>query len=333
VKDRVPWIVVRQWDRGEQDSFGSYDGTLTMLVASPSTGPDHSAVETSPEVALLEHDAGEGDWMTQDGWLAHDAAVFMDLNFPRRNSRLSVYELPSGQPAAWSDDGQVSHVAPEASVGDDALAYITGLPKTRMCLRALDLGDLRSHKLACGATGEVFGDPAVNERSVTFSRLVGWRQPPNEKRCKTLNIVDLRTGRHDRSAEAAIADHARCIAWDGVVVGGGVAWDEVDPTFGNVGISPGYYRAPSGAITQLGRMDTDSMVACGGRLHWQVGAATTDLIVEWEPGSAPQTIRNVPNTSPTALQCTDNRWLTTRIDDITGHDEKLTIVALDTRLR
>jgi hypothetical protein len=253
----------------------------------------------------------------------------MDLNLPRRVARLSVYELPSGQSSTWSHDGRLSPVSPEANVEDDTLAYITGLPESRMCLHALNLENLRSHQLSCGETDEILGDPTINEGSVAFTRLVHWLQP--KKRCKVLDVVDIRTGEHDLAAEAAIADHAGCIAWDGVVLGGGVAWDEVDPNMGNVASSLGYYRAADGAITQLGRMYTDSMVACGARLYWQVEQASTDSIVEWSLDSTPRTIRNVPNTSPTALQCTNNRWLTTRIDDITGKDEKLTLLALDTQ--
>lgn len=34
-----------------------------------------------------------------------------------------------------------------------------------------------------------------------------------------------------------------------------------------------------------------------------------------------------------AGQCSDDRWLTTRVDGLSGHDEKLRLIALDTSKR
>jgi hypothetical protein len=49
-----------------------------------------------------------------------------------------------------------------------------------------------------------------------------------------------------------------------------------------------------------------------------------------DASSGPDLIyRSGPNRGPTSQQCTNNRWLTTRVDDATGDNERLRLITLD----
>ncbi|MGH3446620.1 MAG: hypothetical protein ACRDQA_17015, partial [Nocardioidaceae bacterium] len=147
--------------------------------------------------------------------------------------------------------------------------------------------------------------------------------------CKALNVVDLDTGQHQSKTERAIRRHAGCSAWDGVAYAGGVAWDEMDPSGSVLDTSPGFYLRPDGTIVDLGNIGTDSMEPCGDTLVWMV-IPHMGQVLAWRPGHRPRVILDPRRAaSPSLIQCTEDRWLTTNVDDITGHNEKLRFLALD----
>jgi hypothetical protein len=313
------WQLLASWRRGQPDSLGVTDGTHLLLRGAVATGPGFSTV-TAHGRRILRHSPGGGQWQTQDGWLGAGRAVFLDVNLPQRNARLTVYSLSSGRRVRT-----VPHVGPEADVDGRQLAYFTGTPDTRMCLHAVDLATMTGNT-ACDSSGAILGDIATYDGSAVYSRLV---DPDRPGRCKTLAVLDLRTGARDRAAERAIARHAHCLAWDGVRVAGGVAWDEADPSSSSMGRSPAFARTADGAVVGLGHLDTDSMVACGRSLYWTRTSGDT-VVVRWPGRGTPQVVLDPGrNALPTALQCTDDRWLTTRVDDIGGQDERLRLLALD----
>lgn len=326
------WRLVRQWDRGDPDSFGTYDGTYIVLVASPSTGPGYSSVETSGGVELIHHDPGTADWQTQDGWLSPYAAVFMDINLPRRVARLTVYSLPSGELSAWSEDGSMTGVSPDANVSRDTLAYFTGRPETGMCLHVVDLQTMRDRESDCGDQREILGDVEVKGSNVFVSHLRGVSQPA--RRCKTVGLLDLTTGQSDAAAERAVNRQSDCLAWSGTRFDGGWAWDVANPNSPDIATAHGFARLDSGRLIDLGVMETDSMLACGDHLYWSMLQGEVQELVEWNHVSgAGIVLDSGPDAIFTSRQCSDDRWLTTRVDGLSGHDEKLRLIALDTSKR
>jgi hypothetical protein len=331
VLDLVHWRLVRSWTRDEKDSFGAYGGGLLLLQAPPVGGPAYSSVVRKNGSLVLRHFAGPGHWQTQNGWLWRNRAVFLDLNYPKRLVRLSIYSTKSGSILDWPPSHAQVPQIPDADVAGGQLGYLTGLPdEGGICFRVVDLTNLETRKLQCAPADVTLGDVALHDGIAVISRLVHPLAP--KQRCKTLEVIDLASGHHDAAVEHDIADHAHCLAWDGVAVGDALAWDQADPNSEMIQFGHGFVRTADGTIQPLGTLLTDTMVPCGDALYWLTGRHDQSQVERWTPdGKIAIVYRTGPNRLATLPQCANNRWLTTRVDSATGHNERLRLITLDVR--
>jgi hypothetical protein len=255
--------------------------------------------------------------------------VFLDLNYPKRLVRLTIYSTKDGSRLAWPRTEAQRPEIPDADVAGGQLGYLTGLPdEGGICFRAVELTDLETRTLECAGGGVILGDVALHDGIAVISRLVHPLAP--KRRCKRLEVIDLDTGNRDTAVELDIADHAHCLAWDGVAVGDALAWDQADPNSQMIQFGHGFVRTADGTIERLGTLMTDSLVACGDALYWLTGRHDQSQVERWTPnGQIAIVYRTGPNRLATLPQCTNNRWLTTRVDDATGHNEQLRLITLD----
>jgi hypothetical protein len=304
---------------------------MLLLQAPPVGGPAYSSVVRKDGSSALRHFAGPGQWLTQNAWFWRDRAVFLDLNYPKRVVRLSIYSAKDGSILDWPPtQAQVPQI-PDADVAEGQLGYFTGLPEEGgMCFRVVDLPDLETKTEECAGDGVILGDVALHDGIAVISRLVHHLAP--KRRCKTLEAIHLDTGRHATAVEHDIADHAHCLAWDGVAVGDALAWDQADPNSEMIQFGHGFVRTADGTIQPLGTLLTDTMVPCGDALYWLTGRHDQSQVERWTPdGQIAIVYRTGPNRLATLPQCANNRWLTTRVDSATGHNERLRLITLDVR--
>lgn len=323
------WETLRSWGRSEASYFGDYDGRR-LLLRGTDPGDDDNLVTTVSGETIVRHTPPTPEWMTQDGWLTTRYAVFEDLELDKHLVRITIYDLTSDRKVAWPPAERLRVSAPELDVTDGQIVFITGQPDAGMCLRLLTIESGEVSTLLCEEPGVYLGDPAISKNGVTISLLV---EPYNrQKRCKKLSFVPLRDGR--RSARPmVIPTQSPCLGWSAVESGGAIGWDEADPTGMTVGFAQAFIRDRSGTVLALGtEIDTDSMVACGGAMFWeQVAGLSSNQILRWnESGGVSVVLDTAADRLATSLKCTSDRWLTTRVEDLTGSNERLTLLVLDT---
>lgn len=322
-------MTVRAWTRQQQDSFGVTDGKRVALVSSPSTGPGYSTVETMRGDMILRHEPGPGDWAGQNVWLTNKAAVFLDINAPARQIAVTRYDLDDQS----SDTLPVApdQLAPEAAVAAGRVVTFEGDVESRFCVVVRDVATLRTELEECARPDTLLGNPLISGKTLVYAELTDPSSRRN--RCKVLQVLDLTSGRHDEELETAVADFADCSAWEGVLVGGSLVWQEADPTESTFTQAPVYTTSKDGTTEEIGQSDTGSLEVCGGQAFWLEAVGETTQVKAWNPANATDGATVVldpgPNALPTLLQCTEDRWLTTRVDDIGGRQEKLRLIALD----
>lgn len=84
---------------------------------------------------------------------------------------------------------------------------------------------------------------------------------------------------------------------------------------------------------EFGSEYTDTARACGDWLIWQrIGSGEFSELMGWRPGlREPVVVRpEVEDVELTTPACADDRWLTTRADNISGRNETLALWTLDT---
>ncbi|MEZ0580616.1 hypothetical protein [Nocardioides sp. MH1] len=323
------WQVVQTWSRTDPDaSFGLADSKYVAAFTSTTSGG--RVALTSREGHGILDLAAPAHGYVQDVWLGTYAVMeFIDVQ--ARVVTLRAYGL-SGETAWPVDLSSVNRSSPGPSVAysEDRIAWTKGSPDDGMCVMLTDLESGVDREVDCAPKKTILDDIALDDQRVMFTRLTRPGSPTH--RCKRVSVVDL-DGRHDRPVERAIARQSDCLAWDAVPIGGGVAWDTADPNALDVARGEGYY-VRNGVVTELGNVDTDSLVACGEMLFWTnpVREATTPF--GWQPGSQQSNkvleLRHSRDESATALHCASNRYLSTRAEELSGTDEHLRLLVLDT---
>ena len=323
------WTPTRRWRRGDQDSFGVATDRHVLLWPSP-TGPPSASVQTADGTTLITHRADPAGWAVQDGYLGDDVAVFVDANAEIPLVALTAYRISNGEVLDTSATRR-DVLGPETDVADTRLAYARGTPQKGMCLHILDLDDGTDRKVTCDETGVQLGDLALTGDVLTYTRLTASTTP---RRCKSLAVVDVGQSfdTHDGAAEGAARDTDPCGNWSAAPLSTGeIVWDNARPEF-SLTTAPLFGYADE-ATVPLGSGYTDSARSCGGWVLWlRPGANGTSEIVGWTPGlTRPVQVRPaVDDVELTLPYCAEDRWLTTRADEISGDDEHLTLWTLDT---
>lgn len=322
------WRPIRRWPR-DDPAAGFAVANATHVVVFDAGARGMSRVETPSGRLLAVHSLPGSAWLAQDAWLTDDLALFEDVHPHRRLVRVSAYDI--GAPHVGLDLGFInpSDTAPSMDVSQGHLVYVAGSPDTGMCVQVQALRAAQGHGIDCAPSGVIVDDVSTTDAGISYSTLVG---AGGEDRCKRLSFVDW-TGEHLTALEQMVNDHADCIAWSGTFVAGGIAWDEVDPDGGGIGAATAFFSTLDQEITRIGTVDTDSIVACGGNLYWKAGnPQDSTSIYAWSPGAehATQSLNHHRNEVATHPACTDGRYLTSRVDDISGEHEDLTIMRLDT---
>ena len=265
--------------------------------------------------------------------LVDDALVSLTLNFDKRRSRLSGYQLPGGKPVRWLPPGGIASVWPEIGAGDGWLVYLDDSPP--MCVRGVDTATGRTVKVTCGEPNEILDDPYVTGSQVTYTKLVN--RDSRKNRCKTIAAYDLEAEEEYAASLTAIAnEHAQCTVWSGRLLRDGLFWEEVDPSQ-SMGTSVGYWVGADGVITNLRSMEQESMVECNGALYWfgtkrPPEGGETGTVIRWIPGepAAAEVLDPGPDRIASDLVCTDGRYVSTRVDNLDGRPVRGELLVLDT---
>jgi hypothetical protein len=287
-------------------------------------------VQTLDGRTVLTHPIDGPEWSIQDGYIGDDVAVFVEINAEALQVAITAYRISTGE-ALDTSATRRDVPGPETDFADTRLAYAQGVPQQGMCLHVLDLLDGTDRAITCEEPGVQLGDLALTGDVLTYTRLTGSTTP---QRCKSVAVVDVgpMSGTHDRAAEAAARDSDTCGNWSAAPLAtGSVVWDNAHP---DVGLSTAsLFAFFDGETVPLGSGYTDSARSCGGWAFWlRMGPNQFSEIVGWTPG-LPQPVEIRPakdDVELTTPYCADDRWLTTRADDIGGSNEHLTLWRLDT---
>lgn len=316
------WQAVAEWSRADPPTNGEYaDGYVAYWDAHLLETPQWTRVYDSEDRLIVERVSDAPDWFTQQVWLTEHFAVVEDINDQARTVRLSVFDLETGDEVAL--DGIEAPTQPEVDAGFGRLMFTTGSLETGMCANVIDLDSLRpDDSPACAPPGDIIGDVAVGETSSTYSRLDNPNRPGS--RCKTV-VVDSDNG----TSELPL--RRQCLGWSGAVTEGSAAWDEMDPSSPRLGSAKAYI-AHDGEVSPVGTIETESIIGCGDRFFWQAQSGRGARIDSWSAKNGIETVWGPElDVVTTALECTDGRWLHMGPEDITGVDEKLRFVVLDTQ--
>jgi hypothetical protein len=225
---------------------------------------------------------------------------------PNPQIRAYRYDLSSGARTDLASQRALPRISePEIGAYDGTFAYSSTDAKKRSCLVIASLDTLSARTVMCVADPGYIADPVVSADSVTFSTITA---PQSPQRCKRLFTAPLAGG----SAQA-IAASRNCIQWSGATLRGATVWSEIGADDPDQYQSRAYVReSPGGAARSLGTIVTDTIVACGNWIHWEVRAmrngAESYQLQRWRPGVArPQVIYTTPpDTAITAPACQDN---------------------------
>ncbi|MCD4532796.1 hypothetical protein LRP67_01680 [Nocardioides sp. cx-169] len=303
---------------------GDHNGTYTAFHedGSPdSSSPQQTRVFDRHGSLVLERTSEGSGWFTQEAWLTDHFAVVEDLHEGQRLVRLFVYDLRTGE--AVELPGGLQPTQPEVDAGSGQVSFTTGTAETRMCQQLVDLESGVAKAPTCASTGEVLADTVVGASAYSFSRV---RSPNVEQRCKNLTVVQ-----GERQSDIPL--HEKCLGWSAAVIEGAVAWDEADPLSESLWLGEGYVRPGDEQPIALGPVVTDTIVGCGDRFFWEgLGHHDSSGIESWSAEHGVQTVWGPQrDVVPVDLECSDGRWLHLRLDEITGKDEMLRIIVLDTR--
>ncbi|KAA1419177.1 hypothetical protein F0U44_12050 [Nocardioides humilatus] len=325
------WRLVHDWARNDPAAgFGLASESLTVIHQHSPDG-DVLRVEDRLGVNVLVQEA-KPEWMIQETWISAHYVLAEYSNLAEDQISLDAFKIEGGEVTHLDmSNTNRRYLGPELAFFGDRIAWASGVPDDHMCVGVTDLVADEARTLECVAPGLIIGDLALDGDTVVFSVLSKPRS--FERRCKSIMIINLQ-GRHDRTAEREIASRSDCDAWNAVPLPGGVAWDVTDPNMGDIMNADGFAWL-EGHTYALGRIYTDSEVVCGGRLFWTdaVNEATTPFM--WDLKSPTfQRALDFPDDksqSATALKCADDRFVSTRLEDIGGRNEHLRLFALDTR--
>lgn len=319
------WAVTRVWRRSESGGrFGVRGDNYVALVSAPANADHRNVVEDLDGEIFLTTSAGGGEWLGQDAWTSDGYFAFMNINPSTRTAGLEVYGSDGHRQVI---PGYRDPLGPEADLGYGRLAFTTGEPSRAMCVVVAELARQRVGFRECAEEGEIYGDIALDDRVLAYTSLKGWQT--EDLRCKRPRFVLLSSGKHLRKLERLSRGAlGGCQVWSGMPFSGGVAWDVADPDSETIQVGHAYAATNSGQVVDLGEVLTDSMRSCGDSLFWQKAEGSI-LIQQWRPGRSIRTIlRSGRGSDITSLTCGDDHWLTTRVDGLSGENERLTLKSL-----
>ena len=228
---------------------------------------------------------------------------------PSPEIRAYRYDLASGARQDLAKINGLPRITePELGAYDGTFAYSTTDRRRRSCLVIAELASLKTRSVSCVADPGYVADPVVSADSVTFSEITA---PGTPQRCKRLLTVPLSGG-----AAHPIAAAKNCIQWSGASLRGATVWSEVGASDPDQYQSTAYVHESTGSPARsLGPIVTETIVACGNWIHWEVRTVTDGAehyqIQRWQPGlSRPQRIyATPPDTALTAPSCQDGKLL------------------------
>jgi hypothetical protein len=228
---------------------------------------------------------------------------------PDPEIRAYRYDLTTGKSTDLATQKALPRISePEIGAYDGTFAYSSTDAKRRSCLVIAELATLKSRSVSCVADPGYVADPVVSADSVTFSEITA---PQTSRRCKRLLTAPLAGG----AAQPVVAAK-NCIQWSGVSLHGATIWSEIGASDPDQYQSTAYLQESTGGpATSLGPIVTDTIVACGNWIHWEVRTVTEGVehfqIQRWQPGLArPQRIyATPPDTALTPATCQDGNLI------------------------
>ncbi|ADB33353.1 hypothetical protein Kfla_4319 [Kribbella flavida DSM 17836] len=224
---------------------------------------------------------------------------------PRPEIRAYRYDLTTGARTDLARQRALPRISePEIGAYDGTFAYSSTDAKRRSCLIVAELDTLAARSVTCVPDPGYIADPIVSADAVTFSQITA---PQTPQRCKRLFTAPLTGG-----PARPVAPTRNCIQWSGATLRGATVWSEVSATDPDQYQSRAYLREAGDAPARsLGPIVTDTIVACGNWIHWEVRTTTNGAesyqLHRWQPGQArPQVIYSTPpDTALTAPTCQD----------------------------
>jgi hypothetical protein len=225
---------------------------------------------------------------------------------PDPEIRVYRYDLTTGKGTDLAKQRALPPISePEIGGYDGTFAYSTTDSKRRSCLVVAELDTLKSRSISCVADPGYVADPVVSADAVTFSEITA---PETSRRCKRLLTAPLSGG-----AAQPVKAAKNCIQWSGASLRGATVWSEVGASDPDQYQSTGYVReSATGPVHSIGAVVTDTIVACGNWIHWEVRTVTQGVeafqLQRWQPGLArPQRVYATPPESAlTPPTCQDN---------------------------
>jgi hypothetical protein len=225
---------------------------------------------------------------------------------PSPEIRAYRYDLTSGTRTDLAKQRAFPPISePEIGAYDGVFAYSSTDSRGRSCLMIAELASLKTRSVTCVADPGYVADPVVSADSVTFSEITA---PSTPQRCKRLFTAALSGG-----PARPVAAAKNCIQWSGASLRGATIWSEVGAADPDQYQSKAYVRTGADSPAQsLGQIVTDTIVACGNWIHWEVRTVTNGAesfqIQRWQPGIArPQRIyATAPDVALTAPSCQGN---------------------------
>jgi hypothetical protein len=224
---------------------------------------------------------------------------------PDPEIRAYRYDLTTGKAVDLATQKALPRISePEIGAADGTFAYSSTDAKRRSCLVVAELATLTARTLSCVADPGYVADPVVSGDSVTFSEITS---PQTTRRCKRLLTAPLAGG-----TARPVAAAKNCIQWSGASLRGATVWSEISATDPDQYQSAGYVReTPTGPARSIGPIVTDTVVACGNWIHWEVRTVTEGAerfqLQRWQPGLArPQRVyATPPDAAITPATCQD----------------------------
>ncbi|MDX6283008.1 MAG: hypothetical protein QOH03_4079, partial [Kribbellaceae bacterium] len=203
------------------------------------------------------------------------------------------YDLSTGKSVDLASQKALPQISePEIGAAGGTFANSSTDGKRRSCLVIAELATLKARTVSCVADPGYVADPVVSADSVTFSEITS---PQTTRRCKRLLTAALSGG-----TAKPVAAAKNCIQWSGASLRGATVWSEVGASDPDQYQSTGYVRETAGgAARSIGPIVTDTIVACGNWIHWEVRTVTEGVerfqLQRWQPGLArPQRIYATP---------------------------------------
>ncbi|TWD84805.1 hypothetical protein FB561_6001 [Kribbella amoyensis] len=287
VTQQRKYLVTRASDEAGTTTITERAGGRTVVRHLPPAGfVAQSPVVIDDRWALVED-------IRSDGPNPEIRAYRYDLGTGRRTDLASQQGLP-----------RISE--PEIGAYNGLFAYSSTDSRRRSCLVVAALDTLKASTVSCVADPGYVADPVVSADSVTFSEITA---PQTAQRCKRLLTASLSGG-----PAREIPASRKCLQWSGASLRGATVWSEVGAADPDQYQSSAYLReSPDAAARSLGRVVTDTIIACGNWIHWEVRAvkngAETYQLHRWQPGQPrPQIVyAGPPDTAITAPACQDDQ--------------------------